>query len=75
MLVPGKAAVLLLTALILAACTAAGGGEASGNLPGSDQERASVSETDRAIQQPADETAPPGGSAATQIQTATFALG
>lgn len=75
MLVPGKQAILILTALLLAACTAASSREALGNLSNSDQERTGVRETDTAIQQPVTETAQPGQSTPNQIQTATFALG
>ena len=71
---PVRMAILLLAALLLAACTAARGEEASETLSGSNQEAKNVSEGSRATGS-VDENSSTDEAAPIQTETATFALG
>lgn len=74
MQMPARLAVLLLATMLLAACTTAQGGEDSGNLSSSTQERGNVSGESIATDS-ADENPPTDKPAPIQTETATFALG
>jgi hypothetical protein len=71
---PAKVLVLLLAALLLAACTAAGDGEAPATLPKDNSEGDKVSETMSASGSEG-ETPSEGQTAPIETKTATFALG
>lgn len=74
MQIPLRMTILLLVALLLAACTAARGGEAAATLSGRNQEGRNGSEETVAMGS-VDEDSPADKAAPIQTDTATFAQG